>query len=345
MRYGDESKAAPTSVQKELPIFPRLQQVASLVEAISRQPKEPAHLSARDQIRLLEAKVEYLLDETYRTKSLLRLLPQAATVLQKLKDYQVSSFDYQWADIVYHDEFLSNEAWRKKAPSDVAQRLEISPDWFRGKKILDCGCGPGRHAWVFGRLGASVTAFDLAERALTIARKATMEFPNVTIDRQNISAPLPYATDFDLVWCYGVLHHTGDTFGTLANIARHVRPGGCIYLMLYAEPRRSNIFDYQYQHEVTTLREATRHLTFDQKAKVFEQIEGPGQTLAWFDAISSEINDLYTFEEIVAHLSGLGFEGIRRTMPHETMHNVVATRTNYSSGPSQCRATHPRTSD
>jgi SAM-dependent methyltransferase len=323
---GGAVKVPPHQVAQEAPIFPRLDRVLDSISNISRAAYEPTRLGHLDRIRHLEAKVEFLLDENYRAKSLLRLLPEASKVLAQLKDYQISTFDYQWADIMYHDEFLSNPTWRERAAIDAAERAGVSVDWFKDKKILDCGCGPGRHAWVFGSLGASVTAFDLADRALGMARKATAEFPNVTIEKRSITSPLPYPNDFDLVWSYGVLHHTGDTLGALRNISQHVRPGGRIYLMLYAEPRRNNIFDFQYQHEVTTMREATRHLKFREKSAIFERIEGPRHTLAWFDAISSEINDLYTFEEIRTHLSALGFSNIQRTMPHETMHNVIGVR-------------------
>jgi SAM-dependent methyltransferase len=322
------ASASPAQREQEQPIFPRLERVSDSVSNISRQPLEPTRLGHLDRMRLLEAKVEFLLDENYRVKSLLRLLPEASKALAKLRDYQISTFDYQWADIIYHDEYLSNSSWRENASLDVAARAGVSVDWFKSKQILDCGCGPGRHAWVFGSLGADVTAFDLAGRALEMARKATAEFPNVTIEMRSITSPLPYPKDYDLVWSYGVLHHTGDTFGALRNIAQHVKLGGRIYLMLYAEPRRNNIFDFQYQHEVTTMREATRHLNFNKKSIFCERVEGPRHTLAWFDAISSEINDLYTFEEIRAHLSGLGFDDIRRTMPDETMHNIVAVRKN-----------------
>ncbi len=323
---GGAAKLPPQQAAQEAPVFPRLEKISDSISGISRKAQEPTLLGYPDRIRILEAKVEFLLDENYRAKSLLRLLPEAAKTLAPLQNYQISTFDYQWADIIYHDEFLSNPSWRERAPIDAAERVGVPVDWFKDKKILDCGCGPGRHAWVFGSLGGNVTAFDLAERALEMARKATAKFPNVTIETRSITSPLPYPNDFDLVWSYGVLHHTGDTLGALRNISQHVKPGGRIYLMLYAEPRRNNIFDFQYQHEVATIREATRHLKFEDKSAVFERIDGPRHTLAWFDAISSEINDLYTFEEIRTHLSALGFVDIRRTMQHETMHNVVGVR-------------------
>lgn len=311
---------------QESALFPRLSATAATLKRLSRGAWEPANHPAQERIRLLEAKVEYLLDEIYRLKSVQRAMPDAAQVVVGLRDYQIDTFDYQWGGIVYHDEFLSNPAWRERAPLDIAERGGVTPEWFRGKKVLDCGCGPGRHAWALASLGAHVTAFDLADRALAAAREATASFPHVRIEKRSILEPLPYSRDFDMVWCYGVLHHTGDTLRGLQNIAQHVRPGGRIYLMLYAEPRRDNVFDYQYRHEVAALHEATRTLPFPEKAAVLEGIEGPKHTLAWFDAISSAINDLYTFEEIEGHLRSLAFEDVRRTMPQETMHNVAAVR-------------------
>jgi SAM-dependent methyltransferase len=322
-RFANRPAVEPVA---EAPLFPRLRAVLASLSGLSRKIYEPANLGDKERLRMLEAKVEFLLNENYRLKALQRIMPGAGEALSTLRDYQVSTFDFQWTNIVYHDEFLSNPAWRERAPQDACDRIEVDRAWFANKKVLDCGCGPGRHAYAFATMGAKVTAFDLAERTLEAARRATSTFPNVTIERQSILEALPYPNDFDLVWCYGVLHHTGDTLRGLRNIARHAKPGGKLYLMLYAEPRRDNVFDYQYQHEVATIREATRGLSFEAKAKVYEQIEGPTQTLAWFDAISSEINDLYTFEEIAMHLKELGFDDVRRTIPHETMHNVIATK-------------------
>jgi SAM-dependent methyltransferase len=298
----------------EAPLFPRLRSVLTSLTGLSRKVYEPACLGDKERLRMLEAKVEFLLNENYRLKSLLRMIPDASDVLSALRSYQVSTFDFQWNNIVYHDEFLSNPEWRERAPQDACDRIEVDRAWFSGKKVLDCGCGPGRHTYAFASMGAKVMAFDLAERTLDLARQATCDFANVTIEKRSILEPLPYPTDFDLVWCYGVLHHTGDTLRGLKNIARHVKPGGKLYAMLYAEPRRDNVFDYQYQHEVATIREGTRGLSFEQKAKIYERIEGPTQTLAWFDAISSEINDLYTFEEISSHLTMI-FDNIYAAMP------------------------------
>jgi SAM-dependent methyltransferase len=323
-RPFSSTEVASASTRRAEPVFPRLAKVRPPAGVGHRY--EPTKLSDHDRLRLLEAKVEHLLDENYRLKSLVRRLPEAIASLHDLRDYQASTFAFQWDRIPYHHEFLSNSEWRLKAHHDVAVRANVPVEWFRGKKVLDCGCGPGRHAWAFAGLGADVVAFDLTERTLDLARWATAEFPNVRVEAHSVLEPLPYPADFDLVWCYGVLHHTGNMIGGLSNIARHVKPGGRLYFMIYAEPRRDNIFDFQYRHEIATLRQETRAMSFDDKAEVFAQIEGVDHTLAWFDAISSEINETYTFEELEQHVRALGFVDVRRTMPHETMHNVTAVK-------------------
>jgi SAM-dependent methyltransferase len=123
-----------------------------------------------------------------------------------------------------------------------------------------------------------------------------------------------------------VIHCTGDTYGALSNIGRHVKPGGLIYFMVYPEPERTNFEAYRYYHEVHAIRTLTDHLDLTKKAEVMKLIQGERWALSWFDAISSKVNDLYTFEEASDLLLSLGFLDARRTMPGEHSLNVVATR-------------------
>lgn len=278
------------------------------------------------RVKMLEAKVEYLLDELYTAKSQLRRLVSAAGQFERDKAYQLKTFDFQWNHLPYHDAFLSNPAWRAKAVDDLCHRLEVDPSWLAGRRVLDCGCGPGRHAWAFSSLGAQVTAFDMSDIGLLGAKRECAEFPNTIIEKRNILEPLPYPNNFDVVWSYGVIHCTGDTYGALSNISRHVKPGGLLYFMVYSEPERTNFDAYVYYHEVYAFRQLTRHLSFPDKADVLKRIQGDRWTLSWFDAISSEINDLYTFEEAADMLQSLGFINIKRTTLAESNLNIVATK-------------------
>jgi 2-polyprenyl-3-methyl-5-hydroxy-6-metoxy-1,4-benzoquinol methylase len=283
--------------------------------------------TADDRIQMLERKVEYLLDELYAAKSQLRHLTPLSPTLRKLQEYQIGTFDFQWGKLPYHDQFMSNPAWRGRAADDLCARLNRPREWLRGLRVLDCGCGPGRHAWTFASLGASVTAFDTSPTAVAAARRETMEFANVAVEQHNILDPLPYHQEFDVVWCYGVVHCTGDTYRALSNIAAAAKPGGMLYFMVYPEPERTNTDSYRYYHEVYVLRQLTRHLPFDQKAELMKKLQGERWALSWFDAISSEVNDLYTMEELTQLLGWLGFTDVTRTMPHEHSLNVTAIRT------------------
>jgi 2-polyprenyl-3-methyl-5-hydroxy-6-metoxy-1,4-benzoquinol methylase len=224
--------------------------------------------------------------------------------------------------------FLSNPEWRNLAIDDLCHRTELPKQWFEGKKILDCGCGPGRHAWTFAKLGASVTAFDTSDSGLEEARRQCRDFPQVQIDKRNILDPLPYHTNFDLVWCYGVVHVTGDTFGALQNITRHLRPGGMLYLMVYGEPGRRDIDDYIHYHEIMAMRQAMIRVPFAERAKLLSQVQGEKWAQMWFDATSSQINDLYTVEELFEILGYLGFENIKRTALEENSLNITAEKRN-----------------
>jgi SAM-dependent methyltransferase len=321
---------APQEQNEEPPLFPRLKKMRSRLEETSLtsilNSKEPAGSDELSRVRLLEAKIEYLLDEVYSLKSLLRWHQPSSEMLQALHRSQIESFNFQWKNLPYNDVFMSNPLWRERAVDDLCQRAGLPPEWFRGKKILDCGCGPGRHAWTFAKLRAQVTAFDSSETGVAKAREECRDFSTVTVEQRNILEPLPYDCDYDLVWSFGVLHCTGDTFGGLKNITRHVRPGGQLYFMVYAEPDRSTIGDYVYYHEVMAMRQALIAAPYEERARVLALLDGANKTQEWFDAISSQINDLYTVEELFRMVEHLGFENIRRTKPDVSNHNIVATK-------------------
>jgi SAM-dependent methyltransferase len=247
-------------------------------------------------------------------------------MLDALHQKQIETFNFQWRRLPYQYDFLSNPEWRGKVAENLCWRLERGAEWFAGKKVLDCGCGPGRHSWTFASLCARVTAFDTSENGLASARKECEAFPSVTIESHDILNPLPFPRDYDLVWSYGVLHCTGDTFGGLRNIAKHVRPGGMLYFMVYAEPGRKEISEYAYYHEVMAMRQALISASLEERAEILSLVEGEKKALGWFDAISSQVNYLYTIEELFQMLDHLGFEDIRRTVPEERNHNVTTIK-------------------
>jgi SAM-dependent methyltransferase len=111
------------------------------------------------------------------------------------------------------------------------------PAW-RGRDVLEIGCGVGVDTTRFARAGAYVTAIDLTDAAVSLARGLlALEHLDGTVIVADAES-LPFADEsFDLVYSWGVLHHTPDIGLALAEARRVLRPGGEARVMLYG--RRS----------------------------------------------------------------------------------------------------------
>lgn len=126
-------------------------------------------------------------------------------------------------------------------PEYEAQFLDwlhpIGQDFFRGKRVLDAGCGTGRHAYYAAQYGASeVVGLDLSE-AVETARRVLSEFENAEVVQGDLlRPPLRIAAEgggFDLVYSIGVLHHLPDPYDGFRSLLRFVRPGGTIAVWVY----------------------------------------------------------------------------------------------------------------
>jgi SAM-dependent methyltransferase len=111
------------------------------------------------------------------------------------------------------------------------------PEFFEGKRVLDAGCGTGRHAYFAASYGASeVVALDLSA-AVETARRTLAGFDNVDIVQGDLLRP-PFRTaeeggGFDLVYSIGVLHHLPDPAAGFRSLVRYLRPGGTIGVWVY----------------------------------------------------------------------------------------------------------------
>lgn len=114
------------------------------------------------------------------------------------------------------------------------------PEFFAGKRVLDAGCGTGRHSYYASLFGAEVTAVDLSA-AIDVARRNTESTGRV----QTVQADLyhlPFAEEsFDFIYSIGVLHHLPDPEGAFRNLLRYLKPGGEVQLYLYWWPEQQPI--------------------------------------------------------------------------------------------------------
>ena len=126
-------------------------------------------------------------------------------------------------------------------PEYEAQFLDwiwpLQSSFFVGKRVLDAGCGIGRHAYFASRFGAAeVVAFDLSE-AVETAQRNLGDLEGVYVVQGDILAP-PFRSDdegqqFDLVYSIGVLHHLPDPREGFLSSTRFVRPGGTMFVWVY----------------------------------------------------------------------------------------------------------------
>ena len=111
---------------------------------------------------------------------------------------------------------------------------------FAGQRLLEVGCGMGTDLLQFARGGAEVYGIDLTEKAAKLARKRLGLYGLQGSISISDSETLPFKSDsFDLVYSWGVIHHTPDTEAAAKEILRVCKPGGQVMVMLYH--RRSNL--------------------------------------------------------------------------------------------------------
>ena len=111
------------------------------------------------------------------------------------------------------------------------------PRW-NGRRVLEIGCGIGTDAVSFARAGADYTAVELSAVSLELARrrfevyglKGRFYHGNAeTVDQ------LVGPTQFDLVYSFGVIHHTPNPRAVIESARRVVKPDGELRIMLYAQ--------------------------------------------------------------------------------------------------------------
>jgi SAM-dependent methyltransferase len=114
----------------------------------------------------------------------------------------------------------------------LVSALELEP----GMRVLDVGCGPGRHAYALAESGIAVHGVDVSQRFIDIARGAAP--PGATFERLD-ARRMAFDAEFDAVIClcqgaFGLMTAAGHDSTVFAGMAAALRPGGRLALSAFS---------------------------------------------------------------------------------------------------------------
>ena len=110
----------------------------------------------------------------------------------------------------------------------------VGRDAFVGRRVLDAGCGKGRHLRLASAFGAKeVIGIDLGP-AVDAAAENTADLDKVHVVQGDLTHPPLRPASIDLIYSIGVLHHLGEPEAGFRALAPLLVPGGRFVVWLYA---------------------------------------------------------------------------------------------------------------
>jgi ubiquinone/menaquinone biosynthesis C-methylase UbiE len=173
-------------------------------------------------------------------------------------------------------------AWTEILHSSDGRFAKIFPyDRYRGRRVLEIGCGLGTMAMNWARHGALVTAMDLNPVAVTqtALRFRLFGIPGRTTQVDGNALAIRDAA-FDYVYSWGVLHHSPDLPRSISELLRVLRPGGEFGVMLYH--RHSIRYYYLVRYLEGFLHRESRYLDpLALASRYTDGIESEGNPHTW----------------------------------------------------------------
>ena len=181
--------------------------------------------------------------------------------------------------------------------------LRFGLDYFRDKRCIDIACGAGRWTRALLALGGRVKSIDVSEHGLASVKRFNSDVERVNLFDIERRPDLHGQFDFALAW--GVVMSTHDPAAAFANAARTVRPGGALYVMVYAPTYHNSPAVLAQRAHYHRLRTADEKLQY-----VYAIADDPANAINYMDMLNPYYNWVVEEETIHAWFAQHGFVNV-----------------------------------
>lgn len=226
--------------------------------------------------------------------------------------------------------FAFGENWQNYSQLIDEKRIEVAikdlsrllpKEELAGRTFLDIGCGSGLHSLAALRLGAaSVTSTDIDPKSVETTRQVIERFNSgkQAAIKQNSVFDLSTREmgTFDIVYSWGVLHHTGDMYGAIRKAASLVAPKGVLVLALYRETKMCQFWkvEKRFYTKAPAFIKFTINIVFS-LALLLDQLRRGNNPIRYIRNYSSN-RGMSFYHDIKDWLGGYPYESISRTEMH-----------------------------
>lgn len=211
------------------------------------------------------------------------------------------SFGFNWYDYVKNRMNEDIIAMHMNNLTALYDEIGIS---LKGKSVFDIGCGSGLSSLSFARLGCSkITSMDIDKHSVMATEHTKNNFWKGNTEwniytHSILKPPMPVETKSqDIVYSWGVLHHTGDQWNAIRNSVDCVKPGGLFHVALYRSGSKfPKSLDEKYAFKFANKEQKIQMLYDRAGQKIFSVKKGRGMNkfhdaLDWLGGLPYDVVD------------------------------------------------------